>query len=312
MELIYGFIGLCQKIIIILLILVIIFALTVKFHQEHELLKQGIKQSNDEIKNLRKGRYKLIKDMIATFGDYADNNIVSNLQNLISSYPKLKSPKAEAAWERKWSPVMARFIKQVSSNVPQMMKTPFSIAKKSFSSNEKALSAQREVLAEISEEMDSFESNRFKVFFANLMESIMSFSRESHERVIQYEREKEQHEEEMKHAKEQQQASKKEPVTTLHGVETGDTDLFISSLDELNETEPLDREFAEGLTEQPEQLRRRDDMHKAARRNAQAAERESLRRSDDLDGFDSDNSNESASHARRKPVKHPKSSGSWD
>lgn len=322
MNLIIWVTGLCRNIIIILLILVIVFAFTVKFHQERELLQQELDGANGEIKKHRKTRYQLVRDMISTFGQYADKDVSDRLFTMIASYPKLKSSKAEAEWERKWSPVMARFIKQVSANVPQMMSTPFSIAKKSFSTNEKNLSAQREMLVEIKEDMEAFNSNKFKSFFANLMEMIMSFSKDSHERVLQYEREKAEHETEAEEERKRKDAIKKEQITTLHGSETGDEDLFISSLDELDVTEPLDREFAEKIAEKPEQLKKRDDMDRAARRNAKKAESvadddgfESLGEPADSDGLGEDQSvrkSEKAPSRRTPPRKSGKGSGAWD
>lgn len=273
MELIASLTGLLRNLIIILLILIIIFAFTVKFHQEYELLCTGLDGANGEIKKFRKSRYQLVKDMMSTFGQYADSDTLGRLQKMMKAYPKLKSSKAEAEWERKWSPIMARFIKQVTANVPQMMATPFSIAKKSFSTNEKNLSFHREMLASVKADMEAFQSSKIKMFFANLMDTFMNFSKESHERVIQYEQEKAEHEEQAAAEKKRIEEQKKEQITTLHGADTGDDDLFISSLDELDETEPLDSEFAASIAEQPEQLRRRDDMHKAARRNAKEAER---------------------------------------
>lgn len=319
MNLIIWVTGLCRNIIIILLILVVVFALTVKFHQERDLLQQGLDGVNGEIKKLRKTRYQLVRDMIATFGQYADKDVTDRLSSMIASYPKLKSSRAEAEWERKWSPVMARFIKQVSANVPQMMSTPFSIAKKSFSTNEKNLSAQREILVEIKEDMEVFSSNKFKAFFANMMDGIMSFSKDSHERVLQYEREKTEHEADAEKERKMKEEAKKEQITTLHGSDTGDKDLFISSLDELDGTAPLDREFAEKIAEKPEQLKRRGDMGKAARRNAKKSESvanddgfESLGEPADSDELVEDNpvrKSEKAPSRRTQPWKRGKGNG---
>ncbi len=308
MELITAVTGLLRNLIIILLILIVIFAFTVKFHQEYVLLQTGLDGANGEIKKYRKSRYQLVKDMITTFGQYADSDTRSKLMKMITAYPKLKSSKTEAEWERKWSPIMARFMKQVESNVPQMMEAPFSIAKKSFSENEKSLSFQREMLADVKADMAVFQSSKIKMFFANLMNSFMSFSKESHERVIQYEKEKAEHDEQKNAERERAEEQKKEQVTTLHGADTGDNDLFISSLDELDETEPLDSEFTESIAEQPEQLRRRDDIHKVARRNAKAAEKAERRESTD----DRTQRVERKESKYRESTRSTSGAGSWD
>ena len=87
-------------------------------------------------------------------------------------------------------------------------------------------------------------------------------------------------------------------------------------------TEPLDREFAEKIAEKPEQLKRRDDMGKAARKNAKRAESatgnddfESIGEPADSDGLGEDKSIRKSEKAPSRRAPHRKrgnGSGSWD